>query len=116
MKTPIDYSISPDFSTMQTPKLFGATDPFHVFTATQPVNFYRSFITLGTDQEARKGYLPNVMLDQINNPNNYQLQSNIPKDDYESFLKLQMLGNGAANGGFVTSDTTGPAYKRSILI
>lgn len=116
MKTPIDYSISPDFSTMQTPKLFGATDPFHVFTATQPVNFYRSFITLGTDQEARKGYLPNVMLDQINNPNNYQLQSNIPKDDYESFLKLQMLGNGAANGGFVTSDTTGPAYKRSILM
>lgn len=116
MKTPIDYSISPDFSTMPTPKLFGATDPLHVFTATQPVNFYRSFITLLNDQEQRKGYLPNVMLDQINDPNNYQLQSNIPKDDYGSFIRLNMLSNGAANGGFVTSDTTGPAYKRSILM
>ena len=115
MKTPTDYSISPDFSTMPTPKLFGTTDPYHVFTATQPVNFFRSFITLGSDQEQRKGYLPNVMLDQINNPNNWQLRSNIPKDDYTSFLRLNMLSNGAANGGFVTSDTTGPAYKRSLL-
>jgi len=103
----------PNFATAYNAPIYGASDPHVVYTATQPVNFFRSFFSnVGGAEYARTGVLPSLTLEEINNSANWSTKPY--QDDFDTFQRLQYLAQGG-NAGLIGRDVDRYAQQRAIL-
>jgi hypothetical protein len=105
---------SPNFANIYQPPVYGASDPYVAYTATQLYNIGRSFFsTIGKDDWARSGILPEVSLASINNLANWTTTP--PKEDFSTFIRLSHIAGKGENPGLIGRDVDRYAFQRAIM-
>ena len=118
MYNPYNKDTNYNYSTKYGAPLYGNIDPDVWYTATQPVNFFRSFFSntpfgVGDSEKAREGVLPSVTLEDMNKLANWSFTPPT-QNDMDTYMRLSYLSQGGYSG-LIGRDVDQTAKYRATL-
>ena len=114
MYNPYNKETNYNYSTRYGIPLYGNIEPDVWYTATQPVNFFRSFFSnISNSENARSGIFPSVSREEINNLANWSFTPP-SQNDFDVFQRASYLAQGEYSG-LIGRDIDGVAMKRATL-